>query len=582
MEFKYQYYGTTSVSDTAASQSFSFAPDLLRPPTRFDGTLKRDGLAYLQVREGLSALHDVVVSDMRTRGRDKSAYRQWLAEHESQLLAGFMADTGKAEERAKEIRAELKTIYASKSKALAPFYKAQKQYFDWLYQNNRDLWYVLDPVITVHPDRLLFEAFSQDESSYCSVSIQHAAFEHAGEMQCGTTNIDYSASLYEEFQKIRNYKDTRLQLDPSGFDVQTGDDPGLREEKIDLPDSWLRGFLQVSSAMALPATVIDLHAMDLFNICAQLRGQREKHGPRSMRFELRPNAAPVIVFEPWEKRLVTKRSQVVGEPLTYGKTIRMWGRRRLLTLERLISQATRVRVHLLGTGMPSFWVIDMGLVTVTLGLSGWSANDWAASARFHLLAPQADVKDADIKAVGDNLQSRWQATAQELATATGLSSAQVHTAMTSWMHAGRAVYDLSAERYAWRELLREPLTADQVLVPASPEEEAALALIREHKVPMPSLDYAEGHTRIRGKIARGNDAKRYFETQLELNADEQMTDATCTCNHFQQHRLYQGPCQHIVALRLMAQPELDANRTHAKHAAQTASDKTTTSQGETA
>ena len=54
MEFRYQYYGTTNVSDTAAAQSFSFAPDLLRPPVRFDGTLKRDGLAYLQVREGLS------------------------------------------------------------------------------------------------------------------------------------------------------------------------------------------------------------------------------------------------------------------------------------------------------------------------------------------------------------------------------------------------------------------------------------------------------------------------------------------------------------------------------------------------
>ena len=92
MEFRYQYYGSTQVSDTATQQAFSFAPDLLRPPTRFDGLLRRDGPAFLQVREGLSALHSVVVSDMRTRGRDKTAYREWLQEHESQLLAGFMAD----------------------------------------------------------------------------------------------------------------------------------------------------------------------------------------------------------------------------------------------------------------------------------------------------------------------------------------------------------------------------------------------------------------------------------------------------------------------------------------------------------
>jgi hypothetical protein len=335
MEFRYQYYGSTQVNDTAAEQAFSFAPDLLRPPTRFDGLLRRDGPAYLQVREGLSALHSVVVSDMRTRGRDKTAYHEWLQAHESQLLAGFMADTGGAQARVQEISAELKGLREARAQVLTPFYKAQRKYFDWLFVANRDAWYVLDPVITVHPDRLLFEAFSQDESSYCAVSIAHEAFEHAGERVCGTTNIDYSASLYEEFQKIRNYRDTRLTLDPAGFGVQVGADPALREEKIDLPDSWLRGFLQVSSAMALPATVLELHPMDLFNICARLRARRERHGPRALRFELAPGQPPAVVFEPWEERLATRRSHVVSDALGAGSgTIRLWGRRRLLTLER--------------------------------------------------------------------------------------------------------------------------------------------------------------------------------------------------------------------------------------------------------
>lgn len=557
MEFKYQYYGATQVSDTAQAQSFSFAPDLLRPPTRFDGTLKREGQGFLQVREALSALHSVVVSDMRTRGRDTSAYQEWLQAHEAQLLAGFMADTGAMQQRNTEITAELKTLRDAKAQLMGPFYKAQRRYFDWLYQHNRDLWYVLDPVITVHPDRLLFEAFSQDESSYCAVSIQHKAFEHAGEMVCGTTNIDYSASLYEEFQKIRNYKDTRLQLDPAGFDVSVGNDPALREEKIDLPDSWLRGFLQVSSAMALPATVIELHPMDLFNICAQLRRQREKHGPRSMRFELAVNEAPQIVFEPWNKRLLTKRSQLRTRGGAQAPaTIRIWGRRRLLTLERLIAQAKSVQVHLLGSGMPSFWVIDMGLVTVTLGLSGWSANDWASSARFHLMAPQADVKEADIDTVAKALQSRWQASAQELAHAAGLTTAQVHAAMTRWMHAGRAVYDLAAERYAWRELLREPLSAAQLQVPPTDEEEAAFALLRSQQVPTPTMDVMGGLLHIKGRIARDG-GKRWFEPQLQLTPDEHVSHASCNCNFFVQNRLRRGPCQHILALRLAAQAELD-------------------------
>ncbi|CAB5681979.1 Uncharacterised protein [Delftia tsuruhatensis] len=560
MEFRYQYYGSTQVDDTATAQSFSFAPDLLRPPTRFDGLLRRDGPAWQQVREGLSALHSVVVSDMRTRGRDKTAYREWLQEHESQLLAGFMADTGGAQARAREVSAELKRLRETREQVLTPFYQAQRKYFDWLFVANRDAWYVLDPVITVHPDRLLFEAFSQDESSYCAVSIRHEAFEHAGERICGTTNIDYSASLYEEFQKIRNYKDTRLTLDPAGFGVQTQGDPALREEKIALPDSWLRGFVQVSSAMALPATVLELHPMDLFNLCARLRARRERHGPRALRFELVPGQAPAMVFEPWEERLVTKRSQIVGDGpgAAQAQTIRLWGRRRLLTLERLIPQATRVRVHLLGSGMPSFWVIELGLVTVTLGLSGWSANDWAASARFHLMAPQAEVRPSEVEAVGRQLQSCWQAGAQDLAQATGLATAQVQAAMLRWMQAGRAVYDLDAGRYAWRELLREPLTAQQ-LAPDRPEEYKALALVRGRRIDAPRIDRQDGFSRITGKIPRA-DGQRLFDTQLELDADERLTDARCGCNHYQQHRLRQGPCEHMIALRLVAQAQLDAAR----------------------
>lgn len=569
MEFRYQYYGSTQVHDTAQEQAFSFAPDLLRPPTRFDGLLRRDGPAWLQVREGLSALHSVVVSDMRTRGRDKTAYREWLQEHESQLLAGFMADTGGAQARAREIGAELKDLRETRNQVLTPFYKAQRKYFDWLFVANRDAWYVLDPVITVHPDRLLFEAFSQDESSYCAVSIRHEAFEHAGERVCGTTNIDYSASLYEEFQKIRDYKDTRLTLDPAGFGVQVAGDPALREEKIDLPDSWLRGFVQVSSAMALPATVLELHPMDLFNICARLRARRERHGPRALRFELVPGQAPAVVFEPWEERLVTKRSQVLGEgAAAQAQTIRLWGRRRLLTLERLVSQATRVRVHLLGSGMPSFWVIELGMVTVTLGLSGWSANDWAASARFHLMAPQADVRQSEVDAVARQLQSCWQAGAQELAQATGLSTAQVHAAMMRWMQAGRAVYDLDAGRYAWRELLREPLSAAQLALTA-PEEDQALALVRGQRIATPRIDRQDGFSRITGQIPRA-DGQRLFDTQLELNADERLTDARCSCNHYQQYRLRQGPCEHMIALRLVAQAQLDAASRQATPAAQAA------------
>jgi hypothetical protein len=101
-----------------------------------------------------------------------------------------------------------------------------------------------DPVITVANDSLFFECFSADESSYGCLTVDRDAFISEENVALGTTNVDYSWDLYEHFQKLRSYRETRFEVDPSGFDVQTSDATGLREEKIDLPDGWLRGFKQ--------------------------------------------------------------------------------------------------------------------------------------------------------------------------------------------------------------------------------------------------------------------------------------------------------------------------------------------------
>jgi hypothetical protein len=314
----------------------------------------------------------------------------------------------------------------------------------------------------------------------------------------------------------------------------------------------VRGFLQVSSAMTLPGTVVELHPMDLHNLCSALRQRKERAGPRSVRFELAPGQPARMVLEPWNLELTARRSAIVGAPLTEPRTVRLWGRRRLLTLERLIALATRVRVHLLGSGMPSFWVVEMGDVTVTLGLSGWTANDWSASGRFDLLQARHDVSDATKHAVAQALQAAWLATPAELASRTGLPQADVDAAMTLWVQAGRAVFDLPTGRYAWRELAREPLPLDSLRF-ASPEEEQALALIHARGVRVGDIAAEGGRIRITGTV---KDRGREHEPVLMLNADQQLQDGQCSCNFFTQNRLRRGPCAHMLALRQLAQPQL--------------------------
>ena len=114
--------------------------------------------------------------------------------------------------------------------------RAQK-YFNYLYQRDKELWFKLDPVITVHPDQVFFECFSQGR-----VELRAARRELRGVRGARRARVRHhehrlQRALYGEFQKIRSYKTTTLDVDPSGFDVSTSMEEAYREVKIDVPDT---------------------------------------------------------------------------------------------------------------------------------------------------------------------------------------------------------------------------------------------------------------------------------------------------------------------------------------------------------
>jgi predicted nucleic acid-binding Zn finger protein len=540
MRFAYRYYGTSSVSNGASSTEMRFAPDTLRPPTHFVANVSK----HIPFREAISALHEVVVADERYQAPDKSAYKAWLAQNEESMMAEYLAREPALRAQIPPLQQELKEIRQRKEATLKPFYSAQQKYFNYLYQANRDLWFVLDPVITVHPDRVFFECFSRDESSYASLSCSHNVFDRIGDFACGTTNIDYSEGLYGEFQKIRDYKTTQLAIAPDGFQVKTADDPAFIEEKIDVPDTWVRGFLQVSSAMNMPSRRLDLHPMDVHNFCLQLRRKKERVGPRSIRFILTPGEPVRAVFEPWNEEIVCRRSIYKGNT---PDVIRIWGRRRLLVLERLISVADSFTVHLMGTGLPSFWIANLPDMQYTLGLSGWTANDWSRAGQFDLLAPRAEVDDDSKVRVLSALQKRWFGTTDQLASDTGLSPLLVNSALSLYTQAGRVIYDITQGVYRLRELAREPLPLD-LLRFASPAEAEANKLLAVR-----ALSQVATETLPDGGIslkACAKDGNKKYDVYLRLDTDQRIAAGICQCNFFTQNRLRMGPCAHLLALRM--------------------------------
>src|SRR5262249_7793079 len=149
-------------------------------------------------------------------------------------------------------------------------------------------------------------------------------------------------------------------------------------------------FLQVQSAAALPSVVAHLAPVDLYNVLFTLKTRKAKKAPRGLRFELVPGARPVVVVEPWEIALGCH-----GEPFagTAPRIVRIFGRQRLVALAPALAHTTSVRVHLSGPGLPSFWVLDLGLARLTVALTSWSESKWASATSFDALMPRPGLRD---------------------------------------------------------------------------------------------------------------------------------------------------------------------------------------------
>ena len=199
MRMNFAYLGRSRLSETAAGggRTLTLAPNLLRERVSFDAPL----LQPLRFREAMSALHDVVINDLRFKPRDKSAYEQWKKQQAAAKQAAYRRELERA-------RKELATKHDRTMPAgfETTFEQTRKRYWDarfklanLLRRDDPDLWRWLmpcDPVITVADDVVFFECFSADESSYGCLSVSREAFGAGSAVSLGTTNVDYSWDLY--------------------------------------------------------------------------------------------------------------------------------------------------------------------------------------------------------------------------------------------------------------------------------------------------------------------------------------------------------------------------------------------------
>lgn len=551
-----QYLGRSAIVNGMRQAGVAFATNKLREPAFFRGTLAQP----LLFREALAALYHVVVSDFKYRPRDRFAFRAWLEDQDRKFLAALAIKGQKTQARLKELEDRLTDLNRARDERRKPFYRARTDYFNYIYESEYEMAFLLDPVVTVHPDEVSFEAFSRDESTYARLAVKHELFEKVDAFECGTTNIDFSSKLHNELERLRTYRRTRFAVAPEGLTVATEGSAAHKEKKIDLPDSWVMGFLQVHSTMTLGLQRFPMAPVELYNICRFLRRHKTKKSPRALRYEITRGEPVRAILEPWEHPIpLSAPSMYDGvKPMS----IRTWGRDRLQVLSRLIPAAQNIDVYLAGYGLPSVYVVDMGPISFTLALSGWTDNDWTGGAKFDLLSRRLEVGAADLTAAYQVLRKDSFATDAAVGKDAGIGLEKARTALSYLCQIGRAMYDLKGKVYRHRELFSEPFTVSEAIKTAekqaeqdNPQARAAREIFDNDQVRITARRPVTTGYKLTGS-AKGADGAR-VRPLMHADPEGRIIEAECTCTFFKKFKLTRGPCEHILALRLAHMSRLE-------------------------
>ncbi|MBI4817832.1 MAG: hypothetical protein HY791_16345 [Deltaproteobacteria bacterium] len=204
---------------------------------------------------------------------------------------------------------------------------------------------ILDPVVSVGPGHVRLEVFSACGSAYCCVDLTEAMFESAQFGGLGTTNVDFGSAFLEKLGGLRRGLTTSLEVGWSSLELTTPSGPVL-EKKVRLPERWVRGFLEIQTALRSAIQIAELTRP----AARQLISAIPSSGPCQSLWLTPDGDAPKVLPTP-----SSASSEVGGAP-------------RLSLLRSLLPYIERLGVYRSEGGVTG-WVADLRFARLTLALS---------------------------------------------------------------------------------------------------------------------------------------------------------------------------------------------------------------------
>jgi hypothetical protein len=187
----------------------------------------------------------------------------------------------------------------------------------------------------------------------------------------------------------------------------------------------------------------------------------------------------------------------------------------------------------------------MGALRLTVGLSGWTKNDWTGPSALDQLLPPVEPNARLLADLGSAFQKRSAWNLASLRTQVGGSAGAVVAGLNRLALLGQVIHDVPAGVYRWRQALPMELSQDE-LQSDNPETEAARELVRKQRVTITRDEVTPAGLRA----LAGTAPER--PTEVLLNRDQQFVRGKCTCSYFYQYSLRRGPCRHMQAIRTVA------------------------------
>lgn len=376
----------------------------------------------------------------------------------------------------------------------------------------------LDPVVTSGCGHLRLEAFSGCRSLYARLDLTPDSLE-VGHERRGTTNVDFNEELRNAFGRVRDSHQLSACVSEDSFIFVHGE-RAILEKKVDLPDSWLRGFASVQSLAPASepfATVGKRELQRLFQQFPTTGDGREGHW-------IHPSPTGLRVG-----RIASDQAL----PLT--------GLRRLQCLRELVPFADELTIHRHPSGALSLWTLIFDGLRFTLGLS---AEVWRGfSGEGAALADLADddqPPDLDER-IQAQLAGREPCDPGDLAIALDCALPDIRSALARLASQGLVGFD-----HVTGHCFERVLPGSEELVDRSnPRLEKARKWVAEGKV---SLEPdREGRGLARATVGVSSD------TAHQVVIEDDTDIARCTCYWHGRFGNTRGPCSHILATRLALQ-----------------------------